>query len=537
MKELRLNTAKDVMANSDPFRLSNVEVLFEAQFECSRDKDKSIRRKFLTKSKYLVGLQCPKCLWMRCNESEKIPEPNEALKNIFATGNKIGVLAQLLYPNGIALQEEDFSANIRETAEILKSSDRKPIFEAGITAGRLYARADILVPVEDDAWDLIEVKCSTGNDEKKLEVYFDDIAFQKYCYEQAGLKIRQCFLMHVNGDYVREGDIDADEYFTLLNVDHDVKKREPAIASIVEGFLNIIDMPQCPHIGIGPYCLKPYECALKSLCWDFLPEENVLEIARGKKKGFKLLDQGIEKIKDIPDGFKLSPMQQIQKICAIDENYYIDKDAIKKLLESLRYPLYFMDFETLFEAIPRFDGVSPYNQVPFQFSVHIQQEKDGPLGHYEFLAKYSQDPRKDFIEKLKNCMGKEGDVIVYNQSFEQSRLKELAERFPEYKEFCENVNLRMVDLYAPFRSFHYYNPSQKGSASIKKVLPALTGISYDDMEISNGGMAPAEFQRVTYGDNIEDEDRYRVYNALEEYCKLDTKAMVDIIDELRRLVN
>ena len=524
------------MSDSDLFRLSNVEASFEAQHECSRPEDRKSRAKYLTKSKYIAALQCSQCVWMRCNEADKIPPPNDTLKQIFETGNKIGVLAQQLYPDGIALHEDDFGENIRETKELLGAKDRKPIFEAGIVADRLYARADILDPVGDDEWDLIEVKCSTGNDKKKLEVYYDDIAFQKYCYEEAGLKIRQCFLMHVNSDYVRDGDIDPEGFFTLLNVDEEIKKREAVLPATIEGFLRIIDLSKCPNADIGPHCTKPYECALKESCWDFLPDANVLELSRGKPKGFKLLDLGIDKLEDIPDGFKLSELQQTQRMCAIQKNYYINEVAIRDFLKSLRYPLYFMDFETLFEAIPRFNGVGPYDQVPFQFSVHVQKEKDGGLEHYEFLAKDSSDPREEFLKQLKDCMGESGDVVVYNQGFESARLRELGEAFSAYKTFCKNVTLRMIDLYAPFRSFNYYNPSQKGSASIKKVLPALTGASYDDLEIGEGGLASLEFTRVTYGEGVENGDRNRVYKNLEIYCKQDTQSMIDIIDELRNLV-
>ncbi len=491
----------------------------------------------LTKSKFLDGLQCPKLLWTRCNAPELIPSPSPRTQQVFDVGHRVGELAIQRFPGGHRVQEVNFLKNIEETKALLSSVDPKPIYEAGIMAGRLYSRADILRPSDTlaGAWDVIEVKCGT----EVKEIYLRDIAFQRYCYEQAGVKIGRCFLMYINNEYVRSGDIDVAQFFNLLDVTEELPPLIRALPPIIDGFLKIIDLPKCPAISIGEYCKakkgQRYECAMKPVCWKFLPKEHVLELTRIGNKGFDLVDQGILRIADVPDDFKLSDNQTIQRHCAIQQKPFIDEDALQAFLETIRYPLWHFDFETLFEAIPRFDGVRPYQQVPFQFSMHVQKTPGAKPEHFEFLHQEPTDPRPALLKAMQDCLGAEGMLLAYNMSFEQGRLEELGEAFPEYAPWCKAVINRMNDLIIPFRSFICYHPGQHGSASLKKVLPAWTGTGYEGMGISDGGQATGEYARVTFGANIDPADRAKVYADLLEYCGLDTRAMVDILEKLRSL--
>jgi hypothetical protein len=192
-----------------------------------------------------------------------------------------------------------------------------------------------------------------------------------------------------------------------------------------------------------------------------------------------------------------------------------------------------MDFETCSFAIPLFDGSSPYQQIPFQFSVHVVQEKGATPEHFSFLADGTNDPRPEFMAKLKEVMGTKGSVIAYNAGFEMGILRKCAEVLPKYKKWVESIEERMIDLLQPFRDFAYYHPKQDGSCSLKKVLPVLTGKSYDDMEIGDGGTASAEYVRVTFTEDNKDKEKVR--KLLEEYCGLDTMGMVDIINKLSQL--
>lgn len=471
----------------------------------------------LTKSKYMAGLQCPKYLWTIFNDKGKIPEHDKNTLHMFEQGHLIGELAKKLFPGGIDVPAMPFMDNINKTKELISSG--KVLFEPGFMIDNLFARADVLVPVKDE-WDLIEVKSSTRVKEEHIE----DVAFQKLCYEKSGLKIGKCFLMHINSEYVKKGKIDLKK----LLIKEDITKE----VNLVEGVQERIDsMFKIINSDISPdSCKSPKNCPMKENCWGFLPTNNVFALSGGGKKSISLFESGIVDIKDIPDDFKLNEKQQIQRECAKTGKINIHKKNINNFLKTLKEPLYYLDFETFSTAIPMFDGTSPYQQIPFQFSLHVVENDN--IKHHEFLADGKEDPRLTLLKEMKKVFGDKGSIVVYYQSFEKNILKKLAEAFPEYDGWVESVLARIVDLLIPFRNFSYYNPEQKGSASIKDVLPAITGKSYEGMDINEGQMASLEYLRITYGD-ADKEDIVSVRKALLEYCKLDTEAMVLIVDKLR----
>ena len=207
-----------------------------------------------------------------------------------------------------------------------------------------------------------------------------------------------------------------------------------------------------------------------------------------------------------------------------------DKEKIKSFLDGLSYPIYYLDFETINPAIPKFEGMRPYQRIPFQFSLHIQEKEGGELKHISFLAEGINDSRPKFMQALKDNLGDKGDILVYNQSFEKGVMNEGAIAFPEFREWYDkNILLRVKDLWDVFRNFWYYNSEQKGSASIKYVLPVLSKLKYSDLEIKKGDVASYEWERITFLENVSDEEKLRVRKALEKYCGLDTMAEVEII--------
>ena len=207
-----------------------------------------------------------------------------------------------------------------------------------------------------------------------------------------------------------------------------------------------------------------------------------------------------------------------------------------EFLDELQYPLYFIDFETFMSAIPPYDNTGPFDNIPFQFSLHHVERPGSEPTHHAYLADGKKDPRPETLSRLKGLLGTKGTIIAYNMSFEITRLKECAEAFPEYRKWVEELIPRFTDLLVPFRGFDYYHPSQKGSAGIKKLALPLTGRSYDDMDIGEGGMASDEYVRVTFGKALGSE-KQRVYEALLKYCELDTRVMIDIIEALRKIIS
>jgi len=493
------------------------------------EKSDNRRTYLLTKSKYIIGLQCPKYLWTVFHEPDKIPEPDEATQFRFDQGNIIGELAHKLFPGGINIPTSDFSANLELSKKLL--AGRKPLFEAAFSEDDIYSRADILEPAGKDAWDIIEVKSST----EVKDVYLEDVAFQRYCYEKAGLKIRKSFVMVINNQYVKDGDIDPKRLFKREEVTEEIDKISDKIPERIEQMLQIIESKDYPIIKIGKICHDPYGCPLEEQCWKFLPKNNVFDLYRGGKLSEDLLEKEILAIKDIPEEIKLNDKQGIQRDCERTGKPHIHKENIKHFLKGLHYPLHYLDFETFNTVIPLYDGVRPYQQVPFQFSLHIVEKEGAKPKHVYFLASGKGDPRPAFLEELKQGIGEEGTIVVYNESFEKARLKELSEAFPKEKKWIADVLARFVDLLVPFRNFSYYHPNQRGSASIKEVMPALVGRSYSELDIANGGAASMAFLDITF-EKTPEKERKKLRDNLEKYCGRDTEGMIWIVDKLNEIV-
>lgn len=482
---------------------------------------------FLSKSKYLEGSKCSKLLWYEFNRKEVFPAVDAGTQAIFDQGHVVGELAQKLYPDGIKLERERMPEKMHaKSMEALKA--RRPLFEAGMIYGRTYALPDILVPAGKDAWDIIEVKSSTAVDETHLM----DAAFQKYVYEGAGLKIRRCYLMHIDNNYVRKGEIEPEKLFKKEDITRKIAPYSKGLKGLIDKMLEIISGKE-PKAKIGPNCSSPYPCPLEELCWGFLPEGDIFQLRGKKEKLYDLLDEGILKIADIPPDERWSEKQLMQINSHKTGKVHVDTEGIKEFLDALKYPLYLLDFETIAPAIPAYDLSHPYEWIPFQFSLHIVQKEHAKPVHYGYLAPGDIDPRPEVLKRLKDLLGSSGTVLAYNMTFEINCLKKAVEAYPEYKGWFGKVEKRFTDLLTPFRSLKYYNPKQEGSASIKYVLPALTGSGYEGMEIADGGTASREYSRVTFGDNIDPKDRRRVRDALEKYCAQDTQAMIDVMEGLR----
>ena len=481
--------------------------------------------KLLSKSKYLIGLQCPRHLWTSINAKERLPEIDEATQKRFDVGHELEEYAKKLFPGGIDLPTEDFIGNIQLTQASLK--EEKPLFEPAFMIDDLYSRADILQPNED-GWDIIEVKSGT----KVKDINLHDVSFQKHIYEKCGLKIKKCYLMHINNEYIRKGEINPKELLTKTDITEKVNETIKGISERIEYMKEIISDPILPENKIGPHCNNPYDCPLADDCWSFLPEGHVCNLYGGKSKGFELIENEIYALKDIPEEFKLNDKQELQVKCEKEGSIHIHKESIKQFLSTLQYPLYYLDFETINPGIPMFEGSKPYQQIPFQFSLHIVS-KDGDIKHHEFLYSGSGDPRVEFGLELKKVIGDVGSVVVYSQSFEISRLKELVNFDSTCKDWVENVLSRIVDLLVPFRNFSYYNPLQKGSASLKSVLPALCGADYSSLEICKGDDASLLYLNSNY---LGIGDKEKIRKDLLEYCKLDTLAMVWIVEKLGELI-
>ncbi|MHB8053867.1 MAG: DUF2779 domain-containing protein [Candidatus Aminicenantales bacterium] len=489
--------------------------------------------RLISKSRYLQGLQCSKLFWTQYNDKEKIPPPDAATQAIFDQGHDVGDLAKSLYPGGMEIEGDPwkFADLMARTREAMKK--RVPLYEAAFGGRNAFARADILVPVEDGAWDIVEVK--SGTQVKPVNIH--DLALQRFAAESGGLKIGRCVLMHVDNTYVRHGAIETEKLFAREDVTSEVAEDFKNVESKLAEMLAVIRLAAAPEILIGPQCDDPFTCPLHEVCWEFLPENSPLNLTGFRKvDAFELIHGGLLKLEEISDEIDLTGKQSIQIDAARTGNHHIDPKKIRDFLKGLSSPRYYLDFETFQSAVPEFDDTRPYQQIPFQFSLHVVAAPGAVPEHHSYLSEGKVDPRPEFLALLRDRLGDLGPIICYNAAFERGIVDAAVEVLPDFKGWWKSAQKRFVDLLIPFRAFAYYHPDQLGSASLKAVLPALTrGPGYEGLEICDGGMASWEYRRVTFGKNVEPAERAQIRKQLEEYCGLDTEAMIRIVAALEAL--
>lgn len=454
-------------------------------------------------------------------------------QSIFDQGYEVEAYAQKLFKDGVTTNDDIFKA-ARETKELVRNGTTT-IFQATAIAGELLIRADIFqFNAATDSWDIYEVKSST---ELKKDVHLPDICFQKIVFERAGYKIGRTYLILVNNKYVRHGEVNSNELLTILDVTPEVEGLRSVVEADIPIALAVLKEDGEPQVRIVKQCAKPYECPFIPYCWVSIPDYSVYDLKRiGEYKLQGLLDMGIMEIQNIPDDYPLSETQKNQVAVAKLQQPMIDKEGIASTLAGLAYPIYFLDYETYSSAIPLFDGISPYQQICFQYSCHVLRSEGAELEHYEFLASGQNNPMSVLAEKLKQVINTDdGTVIVWNKSFEMSRNDEIGKMYPEHKAFMDSVNSRVFDLMEIFSKQYYVHPNFYGSHSIKNVLPVLVPeLSYKSLGIQEGGAASLSWYQMNFG-NIDESGRKKNYNDLLEYCGLDSLAMVRIYQKLRNI--
>jgi hypothetical protein len=487
----------------------------------------------LSKSTFIRGLQCEKSLYLYKHHYRlKDPAPTP-LQAIFDQGTNIGLLAQKLFPNGADASPENHFKMVESVGKTLNfiSKGESIIYEATFQYNNVLAALDILVK-DEEGWKAYEVKSST----KVSETYIKDAAIQYYTITNSGIDLKDISIVHINNQYTKDGELDIHQLFTIESVCDQVLKFLPQIPNEVRRLKNVIESPEVPNVDIGNHCSDPYDCDFRGTCWKHIPDYSVFNISRlNKDKKFDLYNQGIISLDQIDlSQTDLNPNQLLQVQSELSGSSHIDTEEIRNFTSGLNYPLYFLDFETIGPAVPIYDGSRPYQQLVFQFSLHIRETSTSEIEHREYLAVPTKDPRIGFIEQLiKDCCNN-GDILVYNIGFERGKLNDLIESFPEYSIELKGIINRLKDLMIPFQQKWYYTPEMKGSYSIKSVLPALVPeLSYNDLEIKEGGTASNTFLSIVNG--TFEGDLKETRKQLLEYCKLDTFAMVRILDKLRQV--
>ena len=490
----------------------------------------------LSKSLYIRGLQCEKSLWLKKKKPEVLQAPDDGAQAVFDTGTSVGKLACELFSGGERIEYTgDFNVQMAKTKELIEHGT-KVIYEATFCFDGILVMVDIL-RIREDGLIINEVKSSTS----VKEVYIDDVSIQYYVISSLGYKVSGVNIIHIDNSYVRGEKLELEKLFHTEDVTEQIMQKQAEIPQILNKFEKILSKNVEPEVDIGPHCSDPYHCDAWEYCWceqRGIPEYSIFNISRLRSdKKFELYKNGVVKFEDIKDLSIFNASQQIQIRSELSKEQIIGKEAIKEFLNTLSYPLYHLDFETFQQAVPEFIGLSPYEQIPFQFSIHKEDGK-GNLEHFEFLAEVGADPRYELALNLIKFIPQDACVLAYNMGFEKRVIRRLATNYPQISSELMAIHDNIKDLMAPFASKSYYHPKMQGSYSIKYVLPALVPefeSAYKNLNlIHHGGEAMQAYEAMAYM-SVNERDAYK--KALLAYCKLDTLAMVKVLEKLREIVH
>ena len=490
----------------------------------------------LSKSKYCGLWQCPKIAWLNKYKPEEMVI-NDAIQSRMDAGNMVGDLAMGLFGEFVEVtayngEKLDLSQMIARTkAEMEKGTP--VICEASFSYNGLYCAVDILRK-DGDGWAIYEVKSSTSAEK---DVYTADVAYQKYVLQNCGVKLTNVYLVCLNNEYVFDGTLDLQQLFKITDITVPVAFEQRNLAANLSIGERLLNDPTEPEIDISERCMHPYECAYWKYCTRHIPKPSVFDLYRMPfKKKLDCYKHRLFRYEDLILTSGIINEKQLRQMeySLTEKGTYLDKEGICAFLNTLSYPLYFLDFETMQLPVPQFPGTKPYQQIPFQYSLHYIEKPGGELKHKEFLGISGEDPRRAIAESLCRDIPMNTCVTAYNRGFECGRIKELACAFPDLAEHLLNIRSNIQDLLTPFQAGYYYNRDMGGSFSIKSVLPALypddPELDYHNLEgVHNGSEAMTIFPMIK---DMPPEEQAAARKNLLAYCNLDTLAMVKVWQKL-----
>jgi hypothetical protein len=444
----------------------------------------------LSKSTFMYGRQCEKRLYLNKYKKHECDPYDEMTKALFAQGTDVGTLAQQLFPGGADAQaDEPFASSktVARTQQLLPVYS--VIYEAAFMHQGVLCAVDILVR-KGKKYYAYEVKSTNSVKPQHIQ----DASLQYHVLQQCGIPLADFSIIHFNRDYVRNGPIEIEKLFTTTSLWDEVQTFQDEIAADIVKFKQILaNASHEPEIAMGAHCNTPYACNFQTYCT------------------------------------KLNPPPVVKSV-KLDQTIYYDKPALRDFFSDWEYPLHFFDFETIMYGVPEFDFSSPYQQLPFQFSLHIKKSPKSSIEHIEYLGDGVNDPRPDLIERMLNTIHKTGSIVTWYAPFERGCLEKLAKNFPAYHNQIHSIISRMVDLMQPFKNKMVICDAFNNSASLKTVLPIMMPhLQYTDLEIQDGGMASSTYAILS---SMSNKEQAKTRQELLDYCKLDTLAMVEIYKAL-----
>lgn len=487
---------------------------------------------YLSKSNYCSAVQCNKILWL--DEKKHSVATDTSNKSVLANGIRVGELARGLFGEYTNVENNnDKSIMILETEELLEQKTRI-ITEASFAFEKNFASVDILKN-EEDGIEIYEVKSTTS----VKDIYLDDISYQVYILKNLGYNVKSANIVYLNNKYIRYGELELDKLFVIEDVTEIAFSKQEEVQNKIDEINEYLKQKDEPEDCIGMQCFQNnYDCAYWQYCSRNLPEKNVFNIDRLQtKKKVELFQVDKVSFADIlpmltTDRFK----QQVN--AELTDEVTIKKDEIREFLKQIKYPIYFLDFEGYEIPIPEYDGSWAYEQIPFQYSIHIIENEGAEVKHEEFIAENGKDPRRIIAEKLVEIIPENASIVVYNLSYEKTRMREFGELFEDLKARFDKMQEQIIDLITPFRSRWYYCKEMNGSSSIKQVLPALfpnePELDYHNLPVVHNGTEASE----TYLDlpNYSKEEQEEIKKGMLMYCGLDTYALVKVWEKLKNVL-
>lgn len=483
--------------------------------------------RYFTKQDFLRFTTCPRLFayeWFGYSRpATGNGDQAEYLKN---QGRKVGCLARTLFegPRSFIVSNSDIQSAKEITFKLLPIADT--LFEGLFNHNQFVTRPDIY---QHKNKSLIEVKSTTGVTDEHIQ----DVAFQAWVLRNNDIDLKEIKICHLNRNYNLEGNLDLSQLFSFTDIRNEVLDLQGEVEDALNAMYDVANTKELPERKIGKCCDSNQGCPFKKECWGASINDNIFDLRRdvsGKK--YELHLSGVTQLRDIPDFVKLTSFQSLQKEADLINGPLINQKAINEAIDGLEFPIFLLDFETFALAVPRYERTFPYQQIPFQASIHEWRTPKAVLRHHSYLHREDTDPRKSLLTFLLNKLGTVGTIVSYHASFEIGRLYELIKIFPEYEAELISLIDRIWDLEKIFDKGMYVDSAFGGSTSIKKVLPVMyPGIGYEDLEVQNGASASISYLKMISKETSEIE-RQRIYKNLELYCKRDTFALYAILKKI-----
>jgi hypothetical protein len=492
------------------------------------------KRNQLSKSTLIRSIQCPKSLYLYKNHYDWRDKISVSQQQIFDRGIRIGKLAQQLFPGGKDVSPPNpysYDASIAATKALVQQQ-YPAIYEAAFRHHGIMAALDILV-FREGKWYAYEVKSSM----RISHTYLLDCAIQYHIITSSGLPLEDFRIIHINGDYVKNGDVEIDQLFTETPVLEDILGKQTYVREQIEKAVDVLSKEQIPDMPIGAHCTKPYPCDFQGYCWKNIPENSIWYlpgISMQAKSEF--LEKGLTTI----DELKMSDIL-LEKNRIVLEAYkknqpYVEAKPLQDFFRGLTYPLYYFDLEAFQPAIPIFDGTKPFERIPFLYSVHYQENNSSALKHDSFIGPVGTDPRIAFIEHFLADTEAPGSILVFNTLMEKSILNKLAEDYPAYRVALKERIGRIVDFEIPFKNMWYYHPAMQGGFSLKTISRSiLQQDPFSDSAVKDGEVAMTMYTELYYREDADQEAA--VMRQLVDYCRADTLALQKIYENIKVLID